>query len=58
MNVVRSFWFRLLVIIVFDALLVATTTFTMIVKTQLPRIPDNLENLNPQSGANINIEYA
>lgn len=53
MNVVRSFWFRLLVIIVFDALLVATTIFKVTVKTQLPRIPDNLENLNPQSGVNI-----
>jgi penicillin-binding protein 1A len=53
MNVLRSFWFRLLLIVATDSVLIALTAFLAIVHTQLPRIPKNLENLNPQSGVNI-----
>jgi 1A family penicillin-binding protein len=53
MNVLRSFWFRHLGLLIVDSILIATTSFFVLVQTQLPQIPENLGNLNPQSGVNI-----
>jgi len=53
MKFLRSFWFRLLILATIDAIVIAAASFLYIAHLRLPRIPEALENLNPQSGVNI-----
>ncbi len=49
----RTFGFRLLLLATVDAVLIGTMSFLYVSHLRLPRIPDQLENLNLQSGVNI-----
>jgi 1A family penicillin-binding protein len=53
MKFLRSFWFRLVLVVTVDVMVVSVTSFLYIAHLRLPRIPETLENLNPQSGVNI-----
>ena len=52
-SLLRTFWFRLVLLVVVDLSAASLAGLYYITHLRLPRIPDNLEHLNPQSGVNI-----
>jgi len=53
MNVLHSFWFRVLLIVSLDLVVIGLGSFAYVARFELPRVPDNLDRLNTQSGVNI-----
>ena len=53
MRLVRTFWVRILALALVDLAVIAAASFFYVAHLRLPRIPEDLENLNPQSGVNI-----
>ncbi len=53
MRFIRIYWLRTLVLALVDLAIIAVAGFFYIAQLRLPQIPENLENLNPQSGVNI-----
>ncbi len=53
MKWISQYWFALVILTLLDLILIGATAFHYGAHFYLPRIPDDLEHLNPQSGVNI-----